>query len=351
MSQVKDIQWTSRSLEVTQEHIPESNFLLYCNSLTSFSDDTIDAFVRDCHSEGDETGLGTILFSSEIRRRTNIQDEVFLASLFDSHNLNKSLCELVEIAQAMAIKISKNDVKEISRLTERNSKHCLALRRGRITGSIFKNCCLANINDPPITTINRVINPIKNLDFTPSVRYQMKNKKNAIEMYFSSQQLSHKNFQRNRCGLVINPRLPYFAGTPDGLVDCDCHGKGCFKIKCLKMLENSTSFEILTRKPNHILNKIGDKYFLEENHEFYYQIQLQIHLIGLKYCDLIIWSPNTFLIITINADLDFWKESLKRAQTFHENVIMPELLGKFFTRKSGLFSLRYRFLISMWPLT
>lgn len=327
MSAAVNITWNS-----SERITAESNFRLYCDSLTHLSEERIIEFVKKCNSDGDTTALETILFPEKVVRKTNIRDEVFLASLYNKTYRNKTHGELVELGKAISLNITNDEVKEISHstLSHLKSKCSLGLRRGRITGSQFKTCCAASCVDPSIATICQLINPT-NLDNVPSVKYQNKNKKTALEQYKSIATSEHVAFSYNKCGLIINPRIPYFTGSNDGLLFCTCHGNGCLLIKCFRMLESNTSFDILTNKPNNMLNKQGNLYVLEESHELFYHVQFQINLISLSYCDLVIWSPEEFLLITVKRDVNFWEISMKKALNFHEQVVMPELLGKFYT--------------------
>lgn len=331
MSKAVNISWNSASRKPITT---ESNFRSHCDSLTHLSDAKIIQFIEKCNSDGDTTALESILFPDKVKRKTNIRDEVFLASLYDERNRNKSHGELVKLGKAISLNITNEEVKEISHstLAHLKSKCSIGLRRGRITGSQFKNCCVASIENPPITTIRELINPT-NLDNIPSIKYQIKNKKTALEQYKIIAITEHVDFMYNKCGIVINPRIPYFAGSNDGIISCSCHGNGCLEIKCMKSLESNPSIEMLTNKPNNILNKQGNIYVLEKTHEIYYQVQLQINLINLNYCDVVIWSPEKFLLITVQPDVDFWNIALKKASIFHERVIMPELLGKFYSKR------------------
>lgn len=176
------------------------------------------------------------------------------------------------------------------------------------------------------------MNPLKNIDLIPSIKYQRKHKKKALNVYLrQAQDECHENFEYRESGLIINGGYPYFAASTDGLVSCSCHGRGCVEIKCFEILHSSQSFEALTRKPKNILNKEGDTYSLERLHELFYKIQMQIHLSEVDYCELVIWSSINTLILHVEADTEFWSEAKMKASKFHEEVMMPELLGKFFT--------------------
>lgn len=333
MTFASNIQWRPDSLE---KSLFENDFVEYCNSLTPFSDETIENFVKECHSEGNWCAVGSILFP-EKKRKTTIKDEVFLSSLYSDRNERKTRRELVDIGKAITIELFTEEVEEISRLTlpRLKSKCRFGLKRGRIIASNFKDCCSASIGDPSISFINRMMNPINSFGSYP--KYVTKKKKKALEGYWRSKDRDHKELARYECGLIINPKFPYFAASPDGLITCDCHGDGCVAIKFFKIMESEESFEILTREPNRILNRNenDNNYYLEKTHDLYYQIQLHINVIELKYCDLIFWSPKPnmdHLIIRINADFNFWNTNMKKAQKFHEQVMMPEILGKSFTR-------------------
>lgn len=312
----------------------ESSFVEYCNSLTPFSDESIHTFIKQCHSDGNTTAIGTILFPAEVRK-TNFKDNIFLASLYNAVNKTKTRRELIQMGKSMKIELSCDEANEISCLTlSKNKSKCrFALKRGRIIASNFKDCCNASIEDPSISLINRIMNPISNFQCYP--KYAIAKTKRALDQHFKSNYMQHPELEQYECGLIINPNLPYFAASPDILINCDCHGEGCVIVKFFKVMESAESFDVLCREPNHILNKRDDFYELDKRHDLYYQIQLQINVAELKYCDVIIWSPKPNLrqlTLRVYVDYDFWKINVEKAQKYHQVVVMPEILGKSYTR-------------------
>lgn len=335
MSSAKNITWT---LPCREQATLDSSFLEHCNSITPLTDDRINEFIFKCRSEGDDTALETILFPDQRKRRSNLRDEIFLASLFDENYRNKSLIELIEIGKSISLDISIDEAREILNLTlsKFKAQFSLALRRGRLTDSDFKSCCVSNLDDPSLTIIRRVINPIKNLGRASSIKYQTQNKKKALQQYNGLAELHHTDFVNNECGLVINPCFPYFAATVDGLICCTCHGKGCIEIRCVNIDESDTLDEFLTRKPNNILNKHGRSHTLNESHEFFHAVQFKINITDGAYCDCIFWSSRKAFVVRVNTDINFFNAEIRKATAYHEQVIMPELLGKFYTKKLGL---------------
>lgn len=349
MSSVQNIQWTSSSSLIEPTTTPqdsEPTFRAHCESLTAFEDEDVTNFLNLINSAGQESVLRTLLYPNEIRRASTIRDEVFLASLYSLDNIDKTLYELIEIGKEINLQITDEELKEVARLTVRKNKSTswLALRRGRVTGSYFKDCCITNVKTPSITTVNRIINPIKNMDRIPSIKYQRKNKSKAVNCYLKQALFEHhENFEYKESGLIINATYPYFAASTDGLVSCNCHGKGCVEVKCYKVLEFGGSFDILTRKPKNVLNKMGDNFSMEQDHELFYKLQMQIHLCEVEYCELVIWSPVNTLILRVDADTEFWNKAKEKSLKFHQEVIMPELLGKFFTGNHKGSSLNIKF--------
>lgn len=167
MSSVKEIHWKCPSKE-RKTH--EANFLKYCKSITPFTDERIDQFIRKCHSDGDSTALGTIIIPSEMRRKTNIKDEIFLASLYSAQYNNEGLSQLIEIGKSISLNVTNDEVKEISKITVNKEKSMffVGLRRGCISGSNLKSCCITSVENPSVTTINYMMNP-RNLDNVPCI--------------------------------------------------------------------------------------------------------------------------------------------------------------------------------------
>lgn len=62
---------------------------------------------------------------------------------------------------------------------------------------------------------------------------------------------------------------------------------------------------------------------------------MEIFLTESEYCHFVLWSPTQPLIIQISPDVEFWDIVKTKALKFQQEVIMPELLGKFYTGKKG----------------
>ena len=67
---------------------------------------------------------------------------------------------------------------------------------------------------------------------------------------------------------------------------------------------------------------------LKKNHNFYYQIQGQLNICGISWCDLLVRSsvPGDIFVQRITQDNNFWKTSmLPKLQDFYFNALRAEL--------------------------
>ena len=94
------------------------------------------------------------------------------------------------------------------------------------------------------------------------------------------------NFAITKTGLHINVDYLHLGASPDGIIDCDCCGKGLVEIKCpqkystgLKGWENDKNFAI-----DPSIN-------IKKDHLYFAQMQGQMFLLGIKFCDFFVWTP------------------------------------------------------------
>ena len=54
----------------------------------------------------------------------------------------------------------------------------------------------------------------------------------ARKAYIELIQQDHDNFECSSSGFHVNPQFPHLGASPDGIITCDCCGKGLIEIKC-----------------------------------------------------------------------------------------------------------------------
>jgi len=110
--------------------------------------------------------------------------------------------------------------------------------------------------------------------------------------------------------------------SSDGIINCNCCGKGCLEIKCPYSLSQGNDIENLDYLTD------GN---LKNNHPYFYQVQTQMLICGVNYADFVIWSPNNYHIECININHKLCNEIIIKSKWFFYEAILPELLGRFVT--------------------
>ena len=142
----------------------------------------------------------------------------------------------------------------------------------------------------------------------------------------------HKDFEVADSGFFINPAFPHLGATPDGLVSCDCCGAGVIEVKCPHCLEEKDIPDLVDAPNFCLVSDATDSFLLRRDHQYYYQVQTQMHVTQKAYCDFIVWGPKSVHIERVLPDGDFWNQCVNQASQFYFLGILPELLGRWYTR-------------------
>ena len=123
-----------------------------------------------------------------------------------------------------------------------------------------------------------------------------KKEKCARELYYKEIGPSHENFEVSDVGFVISPQWPHLGASPDGVVSCTCHGKGVIELKCPYSHKDDTIKNAVTKNNTFCLIEHDGKLKLRRDHTCYYQIQTQMHICGVNYCDFVVCTVLTYLL-------------------------------------------------------
>ena len=92
------------------------------------------------------------------------------------------------------------------------------------------------------------------------------------DLYYKLTAQSHSNLQIADSGLVISTNWPFIGASPDGIVGCDCHGKGVVEIKCPYCHKGSSVVAAAQKDPKFCLKEIDGCLCLDTTHSYYYQV-------------------------------------------------------------------------------
>lgn len=153
--------------------------------------------------------------------------------------------------------------------------------------------------------------------------------------------LSHTNFHQkplpgdvimrnlHDTGLFINPSVPFLGASPDGFVSCDCCGVGVsvIEVKCPFCVKSDKLDSV-----SYLEEDSEGKLTLNRNHQYFYQVQTQLGVCKLESAHFVVWTEKDLHVEQISFDEEFWGMICQKSKNIFDTAIMPELVGKFYTR-------------------
>jgi hypothetical protein len=110
-------------------------------------------------------------------------------------------------------------------------------------------------------------------------------------------------------GLWLHP-CGLFGASPDGVGE-----DFVIEAKCPYKFRNAASLKDVVDK-NYCFWYEGDVTVVNTNHQYYHQVQGQLHLLDKAVCYMVIWTPQYTQIFSINKDED-WAENLNTLIEFY----------------------------------
>ena len=73
-------------------------------------------------------------------------------------------------------------------------------------------------------------------------------------------------------------------------------------------------------------------FFLKKDHAYFFQVQMQMKLCQVKFCDFVVWGKDgAYLMQRIKYDEEFTENALVQVKSFVKLCLLPELLSRCFT--------------------
>ena len=106
----------------------------------------------------------------------------------------------------------------------------------------------------------------------------------AKKEYKSIIPVGHKHFKSNECCLLIDKEYSFLGASPDLVISCACYGKGICEIKARKSIKDQTPS---MKNYKHLVKNDRGLSTLSKTSEYYTQIQGQMAIVGVDYCDFL----------------------------------------------------------------
>ena len=149
----------------------------------------------------------------------------------------------------------------------------------------------------------------KDLSNVSAVKYGISNESKAAERYAEYMNASGNYVQLLACGVIISNTTPWLAASSDRKVIDKEFGYGLVEIKCPFTLRNLTPEEACA-DPKFYFPLVNGKPKLKKDHPYYYQVQGQLGLTGLVWCDFVVFFQIGLIIQRVKSDELFWKSMI-----------------------------------------
>ena len=130
-------------------------------------------------------------------------------------------------------------------------------------------------------------------------------------------QLMNVNF--SPCGLVIHPSTPWLASSLDGIVfDPNEYPQfGLVEFKCPNV-HNFMDCKYLKME--------GGSPQLKKSHSYYWQVQGQLLITGMQWCDFVVWAQEDYVVQRIYVEPEVQSAIREKADHFFFYHYMPSYL-------------------------
>ena len=195
-----------------------------------------------------------------------------------------------------------------------------ALWNGRITSSRFGEILHRRSSTDPKRLVKDIMGyggSMKHMP--PQIRWGKDNEENARLKYIHNRATMGETMVVTPCGLHLIAEKSYLGATSDGHILCtsvDTLRHGCLEIKCPYSIDKQITVEL---SPDHIADKFGNKFFMQRgtdgnlhlphDHVYYAQVQGEMAVIGVEWCDFVVYSNGKVVVDCILADVDYWDKN------------------------------------------
>ena len=163
-------------------------------------------------------------------------------------------------------------------------------------------------------------------------RWGCSHEADAVKAYIEAKSATHSNFRVQDAGLFISLEKPYIGATPDGIVMCDCCQKRTLEVKCPHCFKDNLPDEDV--KGFCMKKDERGSWTLRRDHTYYYQVQVQLNVCEVESGDFVVWTKGGIVVETIFKDKRFYDAALPLVEHFFVYGVLPEIIGKWYTRKA-----------------
>ncbi|XP_048734036.1 uncharacterized protein LOC125650107 isoform X2 [Ostrea edulis] len=262
-------------------------------------------------------------FFTSLSGMTSVTDQVEpkypkLLSTLRQDDIEGNIPDLCEVYQSYSV--SASQVSNLEKATRNQSISPLWYqhRMGRITASKAHDVLVRRDSTSPDNLVKRVAGySVYDLSKNTAVKWGIDTEEECRQAFASHQKGNHLNFKCQLSGFVIDPTHPFLGVSPDGMISCDCCGKGVLEIKCPYKHRDISVEEAAQKDGDFCLDKSLQ---LKTSHRYFTQVQMQMCITKCQYCDFVVFTkcqPSaSMVIVRIFWDEQFCRTLLDKCERF-----------------------------------
>ena len=152
----------------------------------------------------------------------------------------------------------------------------------------------------------------------PSLDHGRKYEDLAISAY-----ISITDHDVKKCGIVVSSEKPFLACSPDGVISKSY----VVEVKCPFTARDKPISNVTVP---YLKQDSSSDYYLEQNHDYYYQVQGQLYCTGAMKCDFIVYTINDIKFFQIKRNNQFIEKMVESLERFFHEYFKPSLLEQIF---------------------
>ena len=138
-----------------------------------------------------------------------------------------------------------------------------------------------------------------------------------------------------KTGIHISTINPWLAASPDGVIEdpSEPEGRrhGILEIKCPYSARTMSPVVACHEINTFCCSSIDGQPLLKKTHNYYHQVQGQLAITQLPWCDFFVWTPHGTYVQRVERDDNLWQHKiLPKLKMFYHEYLLPELVDSVF---------------------
>lgn len=300
------------------------------------TDDDLQVFYRNLHGTGKKSVVPGYA-DHYIPKTLSTRFPPDLTALRDNAAITLNFKELMDKCNAIKLETCPEEIENLENATrlQTKSKLWFQFRAGRVTASKMKAVTRTDPSYPAESLIKSVCYPVENRFETDATKWGLNHEKDAVRcLQRKLEEEGHENVIVENCGIYVSEEYPFIGATPDSIISCDCCGKQLVEVKC-PFTKKDELLSDMDEKAFFLKKNEDGELKLDSAHEYYFQVQTQMGVTKVESCLFVVWTTIDLHVEQILFDEGKWHEMCDLAEHFFRSAVLPELVGKFYTRLPG----------------